>query len=91
MQGLDPFIVQTCRKGYPRSFQEETIINEDGYPTYRRRDMGQAYTMSIRRAGADVTALIDNGRVVPYSPYLATLQGSYQCGGLWVCQSGQVH
>jgi len=71
MQGLDPFIVQTCRKGYPRSFQEETIINEDGYRTYRRCDMGQAYTMSIRRGGADVTALIDNHRVVPYSPYLS--------------------
>jgi len=27
--------------------------------------------MSIRRGGADVTALIDNRRVVPYSPYLS--------------------
>jgi len=33
--------------------------------------MGQAYTMSIRRGGADVTALIENRRVVPYSPYLS--------------------
>ena len=71
MQGLDPFSVQTCQKGYPRSFQDETIINKDGYPTYRRRDTGQSYAMSVWRGGADVTALVDNRRVVPYSPYLS--------------------
>ena len=71
MQGLDPFSVQTCRKGYPRSFQAETIINEDGYPTYRRRDTGQSYSMTVKRGGADVITLIDNRRVVPYSPYLS--------------------
>jgi len=60
MQGLDPMSVQTCRKGYPRTFQEETIINEDGYPTYRRRNTGQSLTVTFKRNGADVTSIIDN-------------------------------
>ena len=71
MQGLDPFSVQSCRKGYPRAFQAETIINEDGYPTYRRRDAGQSYAVQVLRNGANTTAVIDNRRVVPYSPYLS--------------------
>jgi len=71
MQGLDPFAVQSCRKGYPRSFRVETIINADGYPTYRRRDTRQAYSVEVLRNGANVTAVIDNRRVVPYSPYLS--------------------
>ena len=70
MQGLDPFSVQTCQKAYPHSFQDVTIINQDGYPTYRMRDTGQSYAMSVRRGGADVTTLVDNCRVVPYSAYL---------------------
>jgi len=71
MQGLDPFSLQTCRKGYPRAFQEETIIDNDGYPTYPRRDTGQSYMLSVRRSGEDISALVDNRRVVPYSPYLS--------------------
>ena len=71
MQGVDPLIVQTCHKGYPRAFPEETIINEDGYPTYRRRNAGQSLTVTFKRNGADVTSIIDNRRVVPYSPYLS--------------------
>jgi len=71
MQGLDRFSVLMCCKGYPHSFQEETIINEDGYPTHRRRETGQSYTVEVRRDGADITAVIDNRRVVPYSPSLS--------------------
>jgi len=71
MQGLDPFSVQTFHKGYPHGLQEETIINEDGYPTHRRRDTGQSYMWSLRRSGEDISAHIDNRRVVPYSPYLS--------------------
>ena len=71
MQGLDPFAVQTWRKSYPRSFQEQTIINEDGYPTYRRRDTRQAYSVEVQSNGANVTAMIDKRRAVPYSPYLS--------------------
>jgi len=36
MEGLNPLTTETCRKGFPRQFQPETIISEDGYPLYRR-------------------------------------------------------
>jgi len=71
MQGLDPLSVQTCLKGYPRAFQAETIIHEDGYPTCRRRDAGQSYAVHVVRNGANTTAVIDNRRVMSYSPYLS--------------------
>jgi hypothetical protein len=71
MQGLNPLTTQTCRKGYPRQFQEETLITEDGYPLYRRRDTGQSFTVEVSGSGARVPAVIDNRRVVPYSPYFS--------------------
>jgi len=40
MHGLNALTTQTCRKGYPRQFQEETLITEDGYRLYRSRDIG---------------------------------------------------
>ena len=71
MQGLNPLTTQTCRKGYPRQFQQETVITEDGYPLYRRRDTGQAFTVTVGSSGASSVAIIDNRRVVPYSPYFS--------------------
>ena len=29
---------KACTKRYPRAFCEETLVGEDGYPLYRRRD-----------------------------------------------------
>jgi len=71
MQGVNPLTAQTCRKGYPRKFQQETVITEDGYPLYRRRDTGLSFTVQVRTSGGNVSAVIDNQRVVPYSPYLS--------------------
>ena len=71
IQEQDPFSVLTCRKGYPRPFQAESIINEDGSPRYRGRDRGQSYILSVKRCGEDIRAIIDNCRVVPYSLYLS--------------------
>jgi hypothetical protein len=71
MQGLNPLIASVCRKGYPRQFQEETSIHEDGYPSYRRRNTGQTFTVAMRGSGGEGMAVIDNRRVVPYSPYLS--------------------
>jgi hypothetical protein len=52
----------TCKKNYPREFNERTSQNSSGFPVYRRRDDG---------ATADVRGrTIDNRWVVPYNRYL---------------------
>jgi len=71
MQGLNPLTTQICHKGYPRQFQQETLITEDGYPLYRRRDSGLSFTVPVKTSEGTVTTVIDNRRVVPYSPYLS--------------------
>jgi hypothetical protein len=56
----------TCSKRYPRPFTNETTQNEDGYPTYRRRE-AQPYIVGHNRRQHP----IDNRWVVPYNPYLS--------------------
>ncbi|XP_057739820.1 uncharacterized protein LOC130956895 [Arachis stenosperma] len=51
-----------CSKFYPKRFVDQTSFDEDGYPIYRRRNMG--VTVKIN----DVD--IDNRFVVPYNPLL---------------------
>jgi hypothetical protein len=51
-----------CSKGYPRSFRNETSLDENGYPLYRRRDNG----LKVLVKGVE----LDNCWVVPYNPYL---------------------
>ena len=53
-----------CSKHYPREFQSETLLQENGYPLYRRRDNGITVPNSAR------TFNFDNRWVVPHSPYL---------------------
>lgn len=58
-----------CQKRFPKAFTPETIVSEDGYPQYRRRDNGQ--TFAVRKPGApDQQIVRDNRWVVPYNPYL---------------------
>lgn len=48
-----------CSKHYPKSFHDETSINEEGFPIYRRRDDGRyIYKNGVR---------LDNRSVVPYN------------------------
>ncbi|KAI9108260.1 hypothetical protein K1719_020743 [Acacia pycnantha] len=53
---------QKCSKYFPKNFNENTTIDEDGYPTYRRRDDGR----TIKVKGIP----LDNRYVVPYNPLL---------------------
>ena len=71
MQGLDPLTTWTCPKSYPRPVQQETIMTEDSYPLYRRRDTGVSFTLSVRTRGQNIIAVIDNRRVVPSSCYFS--------------------
>jgi hypothetical protein len=53
-----------CKKQYPRKFQSETVTDVNGYPIYRRRDMGHiALVHGIE---------LDNRWVVPHNVYLST-------------------
>ena len=56
-----------CSKQFPKAFADETTVQENGYPTYRRRnDPNTAFTKRIR--GKELR--VDNRWVVPYNPYL---------------------
>ncbi|XP_066910716.1 uncharacterized protein [Clytia hemisphaerica] len=52
----------SCSKGFPKSFNDETVMNVDGYPSYHIPDNGR--TVRVRNLD------IDNRWVVPYCPYL---------------------
>jgi len=55
-----------CSKHYPKSYLEETRMDEDAYPYYRRRDNGK----SFERPGGYI---VDNRYVVPYCPILSII------------------
>ncbi|XP_066920787.1 uncharacterized protein [Clytia hemisphaerica] len=52
----------SCSKGYPKSFNDATVMNVDGFPLYHRPDNGR--TVRVRNVD------LDSRWVVPYSPYL---------------------
>ena len=59
----------TCSKGFPKRFNSETVVHEDGYPEYRRRDDGRRFTVPAPgRNGQQVE--LDNRWIMPYNPYL---------------------
>ncbi|XP_015124926.1 uncharacterized protein LOC107046742 [Diachasma alloeum] len=50
-----------CSKHFPKAFQEETSLDGDGYPCYRRRDTDEYHE---KQNGY----VVDNRYVVPYCP-----------------------
>jgi hypothetical protein len=52
----------TCSKWYPKKWQEETVVDHEGYPVYRRRNNGRF----VEKNGVS----LDNRSVVPYNPKL---------------------
>ncbi|XP_051160511.1 uncharacterized protein LOC127290984 [Leptopilina boulardi] len=54
-----------CSKSFPKKFCSETIMDENGYPSYRRRNNG---TFNRPNRGT-----ADNQYVVPYNPTLLQL------------------
>ena len=64
-----------CQKSFPKDFSPVTVVHEDRYPEYRRRDNGDFFT--VPKPGCPGETVVRNNRwVVPYNPYL--LQ-KYQC------------
>ncbi len=54
-----------CTKKYPKQFIEATTIQNDGYPTYRRRNNGRTFTNSRGQE-------FNNTHIVPHNLVLAT-------------------
>ncbi|KAK8809606.1 hypothetical protein WA158_000549 [Blastocystis sp. Blastoise] len=65
---------QYCSKKFPKEYRNETTINEDGYPNYRRRDNGRVYVIGRQ---SNVNNTLDNRWVVPYNPYLSLRIGCH--------------
>ena len=58
-----------CSKGFPKPFSTNTVVYEDGYPEYQRRDDGK--TFAVRKPGSPNEQVVcDNRWVVLYNPYL---------------------
>ncbi|KAH1209198.1 hypothetical protein GmHk_15G043787 [Glycine max] len=51
-----------CSRFFPKKFQTSTIVDQDGYPLYRRRDNG----IVVEKNGIS----LDNHYVVPYNSQL---------------------
>lgn len=58
-----------CSKQYPKKFHPTTVVNNDGYPTYRRRMDGRTHTVQLSSFNYQ-PFMMDNTWVVPYNPYL---------------------
>lgn len=56
--------MENVKKKYPKTFCEETTMNADGYPIYKRANNG--VSIVIRNQ------VVDNRWVVPYNLYLVT-------------------
>lgn len=55
-----------CSKRFPKKFNEETTLDQNGYPSYRRKDTG----LFFKRTDGYIC---DNRYVVPYNPTLLKL------------------
>ncbi|CAH9080016.1 unnamed protein product [Cuscuta epithymum] len=58
-----------CTKHFPKKFNEETTIDDEGYPIYRRRDDGR----TITKGEVELT----NQFVVPHNRYLLLKYGAH--------------
>jgi hypothetical protein len=50
-----------CKLGFPKAFRDTTSEDEKGFPLYRRRNTGQAFTKKVK--GVEVE--VDNRWIVP--------------------------
>ncbi|XP_047267387.1 uncharacterized protein LOC124897838 [Capsicum annuum] len=58
-----------CSKNFPKKYVENTTIDEDGYPVYKRREDGR----TIKREDIH----LDNRYVVPHNRYLSLKYGAH--------------
>jgi hypothetical protein len=53
---------KSCSKFFPKKFQENTIVDSEGFPVYRRRPNGH----TVLKSGVE----LNNSHVVPYNKSL---------------------
>ena len=61
----------TCKRKFPRDLKPRTVVGDGCFPEYRRRSPSDGGHTGRKRVGG-VNVEIDNGWVVPYSPFLLT-------------------
>ena len=54
-----------CSKGFPKPFQDNTTLSENGYPVYARPDNGRKCVKKVDTQEIE----LDNQWVVPYNPW----------------------
>jgi len=60
---------ETCRAKFPKAFLKATIITENSYPRYRRRNNGRRIKIRLH--------VYTNEDIVPYNPYLSVRFNAY--------------
>ncbi|RFU23627.1 hypothetical protein B7463_g12712, partial [Scytalidium lignicola] len=68
MKRATPAELLRCSKRFPKRFTDVTILSEDGYPEYHRRNDGQRFVHKLDASGQPIIG--DNRWIVPYNPYL---------------------
>jgi hypothetical protein len=58
----------SCSKNFPRSYMEETVMDQNSYPSYRRRP--NRFSATVKHPlNRRETVTVGNKWVVPYNPY----------------------
>ncbi|XP_072065070.1 uncharacterized protein [Arachis hypogaea] len=70
-----------CSKFFPKPFRSRTVIDEAGFPKYKRPDNGRTLTKR--------NVIIDNSFIVPYNPYLLLKYG-YHINVEHMCQTSVI-
>ncbi|OBZ80660.1 hypothetical protein A0J61_11291, partial [Choanephora cucurbitarum] len=63
-----------CSKRFPKTFTEQTVISDDGYPLYKRArstDLNSRYSIRDPLGQGNGSIVIDDRWIVPYNPYLS--------------------
>jgi hypothetical protein len=71
-----------CSKNFPKSFQEETIVDEFGFTIYRRRNDGRHVLKNGVR--------LDNKNVVPYNMHLLKKKYNAHINVEWCNKSNMI-